>query len=73
MSAARDELRELVEQPSDDDMPVVLAEVRRHVVPRCIPSRDTALACSANVQPFLRSRPASSYVRFEQRLGVAVA
>ena len=33
MSAARDELRELVEQLPDDEVPVVLAEVRRHVVP----------------------------------------
>ncbi len=33
MSDARDELRELVEQLPDDEVPVVLAEVRRHVVP----------------------------------------
>jgi hypothetical protein len=33
MSAARDELRELVEQVPDDEVPAVLAEVRRHVVP----------------------------------------
>jgi len=33
VSAARDELRELVEQLSDDEVPAVLAEVRRHVVP----------------------------------------
>ena len=33
MSSARDELHELVEQLPDDEVPVVLAEVRRHVVP----------------------------------------
>lgn len=33
MSAARDELRELVEQLPDEEVPVVLAEVRRHVAP----------------------------------------
>ncbi len=33
MSAARDELRELVEQLPDDEVPAVLAEIRRHVVP----------------------------------------
>ena len=31
MSAARDELRELVEQLPDDEVPAVLADVRRHV------------------------------------------
>ena len=33
MSAARDELRELVEQLPDEEVPAVLAEVRRHVAP----------------------------------------
>lgn len=31
MSAARDELRELVEQLPEDEVPAVLADVRRHV------------------------------------------
>lgn len=33
MSTARDELRELVEQLPDEEVPAVLAEVRRHVEP----------------------------------------
>lgn len=33
MSAEGDELRELVEQLSDEDVPTVLADVRRHVHP----------------------------------------
>jgi hypothetical protein len=33
MGAARDELRELVEQVPDDAVPAVLGEVRRHIVP----------------------------------------
>lgn len=33
MSSARDELRELVEQLPDQEVPAVLAEARRHVEP----------------------------------------